>query len=81
MKDNDGNLLYLTDNEKAKLPAFVSLVKDSHEKNNKTYYYTDLQYAEYKPFFWGKSAKYGECNDVEHYLMRYNPFCSMVVNL
>ena len=47
---------------KAKLPAFVALVKDSHEHKNKTYYITDLQYAEYKPFFWGKAAKYGEFN-------------------
>ena len=54
--------LIVADNVKAKLPAFVALVKDSHEHKNKTYYNTDLQYAEYKPFFWGKAAKYGESN-------------------
>ena len=53
-------LFFVADNEKTKLPAFVALVKDSHEHKNKTYYNTDLQYAEYKPFFWGKAAKYGE---------------------
>ncbi len=53
-------VLFVSDADSAPLTSFEALAVETRREATRTFYRTDLQLAEYRPFFWGKGGNHGE---------------------